>query len=173
MTLPSHTVLPEEFPSSGPAPASVDGRHKHSLPALCCDFTRLVAHSMHTIRHPVTLASIDNMHTSNMSQGAALSNRHIRFEVVYTIGDILLTPIWCLQNTMYVCDVYIYDIICNIGMRCLYVGIYMYTKVSSYLAQYPVCRTDQSTLHCTPWWQTCLLNWSYVEWMKLLESPMF
>ena len=86
MTLPSHTVLPEKFPSSGPAPDSVDGRHKHSV--LCCDFTRLVAHSMNTIRHPVTLASIDNIHTCNMSQGAALSNRRIRFEVVCTIDDI-------------------------------------------------------------------------------------
>ena len=88
MTLPSHTVLPEKCPSSGPAPDSVDGRHKHSYAVLCCDFTRPVAHSMNTIRHPVTLALSDNIHTCNMSQGAAFSNKHIRFEVVCTIDDI-------------------------------------------------------------------------------------
>ena len=48
------------------------------------------------------------------------------------------------RYAMYVCM--------YIGLRCMYVCIYiyMYTKVSSYLAQYPVCRTDQSTLHFTP-----------------------
>ena len=56
MTLPSHTVLPEEFPS-GPAPDRADGRHKHALPMLCCDFPSLVAYSEHTIRHPITLVS--------------------------------------------------------------------------------------------------------------------
>ena len=56
MTLLSHTVLPEEF-ASGPAPDRADGRHKHSLPMPCCDFTRLVAYSVLTVRHPVTLGS--------------------------------------------------------------------------------------------------------------------
>ena len=44
---------------------------------------------------------------------------------------------------MYVCMY-----VCMYAMYvCMY--IYMYTKVSSYIAQYPACRTDQSTLHFT------------------------
>ena len=47
MTLPSHTVLPEEF--HYPRPDCAVGRYKYSLPALCCDVTNLVTHFMNTI----------------------------------------------------------------------------------------------------------------------------